>query len=666
MSDLLCWTILAAFNGNADDILAGRADTVEWTDLGSVVRVADGVEAVRGRASETVPVAAGTLRFRLNNDDGAFTPGRTDLLSDWVAATFDTVDDFVDAYPNALTDPDRFTLHGRPVRLRWTPDGGSPTTLWTGIVEAVESGWQGGTRGIVSVRAVDAAALLGQTDMRALPVATILAPGSALWCYPLDESAGPCLDVVGSAAPLQVRAVGTPGLVGAELEFGGSSPGSIPGQVEATVPVMSGGTTTSGWALDTNPRPEFDLPSLEPASLGSTVGLFVWPESVGRTRTALTVLGSGPSSLTIYVTATNALEAVLVDGATTLTLTGPTLPSGAWTHVAVTLADGTGSTVDATLWVDGVAEDVGNIAGLLTGLGRRQVIVGAGDLGATPWEGRLADVHAHTGTLSSTVLGWIAEASTSGEGELSTARAVRLLYAGRALAPVDVVGTAGLSTMSRQHTRGKTLAVALDEVAEAEVASWWPLPGGPVRMGSRQDFYGAGPALTLPAETVDSQTGFDVNTSDVVNAVTVARPGGATFTRRNDASVAQLRERGPGGTTALHVGSDAEAEAWADDVVTRHGWPTPSTDTLAVDVVTMGASVDPEGVLGVDIDQPVRVTGLPDTAPDDQLDFLVAGITDRIGVSGWVRTFNVGRQSMLDAAWILGTDDLNGTAVLGL
>ena len=226
MSDLLCWRIEAAFAGSWRDILVGNTDSIEWTDLTPAVRMVDGVDATRGRTSEDGNVTAGSLRFRLNNDDGQFTPGRPDLLSDWIAATFDSVDDYVAAYPEFLLSPDRVALHGRPIRLVYDP--GTDVVLWTGVVESVESGWSSGIRGFATVRAVDAAAYAGRVTMRALPVAGLTAVEPYVrWVYPLDERDAPCLDLVGpdaagmSAAPLLAHSIGTPGVIGAELTFEG-------------------------------------------------------------------------------------------------------------------------------------------------------------------------------------------------------------------------------------------------------------------------------------------------------------------------------------------------------------------------------------------------------------------------------------------------------------
>ena len=671
MSDLLCWRIEAAFAGSWRDILVGNADTLEWTDLTPAVRMVDGVDATRGRTSEDGNVSAGSLRFRLNNDDGAFTPSRPDLLSDWIAATFDSVDDFVAAYPEFLLSPDRVALHGRPIRLVYDP--GTDVVLWTGVVESVESGWSSGIRGFATVRAVDAAAYAGRVTMRALPVAGLTAVEPYVrWVYPLDERDAPCLDLVGpdgygmSAAPLLAHSIGTPGVIGAELTFEGASPGSIPGEAESTVPVFTGASATSGWCLDTKPRPLFDLPDLQPDGFGSAVSLWVWPGQSGRARTAVAVLGSGTSSLTIRVTSTNLPQAVIRDAGLTLTLTGATpLLAGQWAHLCVNIAYDSGTAVDVDLLVDGTSVATGSLAAPMVGLGRRQIIVGAGDNLSEPWDGRLANVAAHATTLGGPVLDWIVAAGNGGQGELSTERADRVLYAAGAWSAFDATATEGASTMCPQHTKGQSLAAALDVVAQAESASWWVLPTGPIRMGSRADYWDATPAVTLPAITVDAATGFTADEADVVNTVTVTRPGGATVTRRNTESIAWQGERS-GGTVTLHVASDAQAEAYADDVVARYAWPTPRTSTLAVDVLTTQATVDPGDVLAVDVDQVVAVTGLPADAPDTDLEFVALGITDRITADAWIRTFNVGRSELLSDVWILGTSELDDTTILAL
>lgn len=624
-------TVEIAWGATAADLKTGAAIT--WTDITAWVRVQDGVSWSRGRSSEQDTVSAGSLTVTVTTKNAAgvaFHAGNDRRLR-------------------------------TPIRVRWT-SGGVPYTLWVGTVTDWGGGWTNGVRATTRITATDLVARVNAQQLQAMPVQTVLGVGSLAYLYPLDEesSATTVADRTGSpdAPRLSTVQVGT----GGTLSLGvGYSPGSLATEAESTT---AGFTPVD--ASNYKRLAGTNLPSLPAA--GWTVHAMLLPAAYPAAQSTALQWSNPTDATGIAVgltTAGKAIATITAIGGATYTITGATaLSTSTWNHVAVSYAsDGTG-TATLRLYVNGT-EDATAVSSAPLSAGSNPAAVTSVWFGGAGWSGNLANIAAHTATLTATQIGTIAGGRNGWDNETSTARFSRVAAAA---GWTNVTVGTGSSTMGPMPTKGQSLANALQAIADTEIAPWWVAGDGSLQFAGRAARYNAAAAFTIPAAAVSNDTQFSVSDVNMVNTVNATRPGGNQVTRTNAASVATY-DAYPLDVT-LYVRSDADLEDLAAGLANLRAVPQPRSDSIQTDLVTMAASITTvSAATRADVGNLLAVTGLPtDHTTDSTLNAFVEGVADSVNTSGWQRTFNVSPASSF-TVWQLDStiySVLDSTTRLGL
>ncbi len=630
---------------------------IEWVDISCRELLSEGLNGRRGRTGQSETAAAGALTLTLDNAGGVFTPGRGTVLSAYLA-------DLITAQSVPIASlPADVELRDMPIRVTYgLPSASSTQALWAGVVTRVATSWRGGIRPLAQVTAADAVATLNRVPMRQLPVQMILAHDPAA-CWPLDETQPEHAYSAVTAPALRYRTVGS-AFAPTQFEWGyASSPGSQPFNPEKGAAGWLSTGAISGFALDSgriggNTGPAMAVP--DGPTAGGTGHAMVFPGSSNRTMTAVSWQSPTGGTCELGVDATTTPFVRMPWG--TITAADP-VTDGQWHHLAVTI-DWSLLGVAATLYVDGVSAGTSSTSTTFEhSYGARRVQVGASLAPWVPqcWMGQIANVAHHDAILSSTVIADLAEGRNGWTGETTTDRGLRIARAGLRAPTIPDMTDIGMSTMCPSHTSGQTAGQALDDVARTEDSGWWTVPSGLLRVGSRASRWGKPVAVQLAALTVDAGLEFTADSDDRLTEVTATRPNGASVTRRaapSDDGIIYAQ------TTELLVDSDPQLEAWADwAIAPARSTPSPRSESVTVDVVTMAASINEAYVLAVDVDSVIEVVDLPDSAPADTLRLLVVGVSDAITATGWRRTFNVTPAEQYLAFWELDVSQLDSTTI---
>lgn len=609
--------VQVAFGGTPAALKTGASLT--WTDVTAWLRTpAEPLSWSHGRSSESDAVAPGRCTFTLNIRDADGVPfhgGNPVRLRTPVRVLWNAVDG--DDWASEFSD-------------EFGPLGS--VVLWVGTVDDWGAGWVNGVRPYTTVTCSDLVARCNVGSLQALPVATTLAAGSLLWCFPLDEDAGSMTAADRAGVPgaprLTVASTGT----GGAADFGGGySPGSLASEAESTVLTLT--------PTDAGNYRYLSATGLTGMGMGSsfTIHAMLLPAAMGAGMTPIVLTGDNDAKLTIGVTAAGRATFELSCGfGGPLTVTGSTVITATdWTHLAVTITNNGSFDADNTtgqLYVNGVSQGTATATMIYSPLTRLWL----GLLGA--YTGNLANLTAHATVLSAATIARIAGGRTGWAGETTTARFARVAAAA-GWTQVHV-GT-GLSTMSAMPTKGESLAAVLQKIADTEVAPWWIDREGTLRFEGRAYRYAADTAFTLPASVVDPSTQLMQSDAGLVNKLTASRPGGSQVTRLDQASIDAYDEY-PTDLT-LYVTSDADLEQVAAGLIGERATPRTRSDTIDVDLWASQASIGAfaPAVLAEVGDLCIGV-GLPtDHGTSGDLPWFVEGVADVAVASSWRRTYTV-------------------------
>lgn len=618
--------------------------SISWTDVTSSVMLDSGVTFNRGRSGIDTMARPGSLSFTLDNSaqqgtEGRFTLGGTNQVTGL-----------------ALRIPVR-------VRARF-PFAGPYVDLWYGYVEALETGWDNGWRSTVRVSATDR---LARLEKRKLPslirgVQLVDAP-SALWPCDDSEASTSAGEQSGNASvtALATASVGTVGT--ATLTFGEEKLG--PGPDGQSCAVLTTSSTTAGYYLTGS--------GLSDAFTDTqTVEVYFQAAVAGTASRGLVVVhdASFNEIVTISLSATDKLVATTTDAANSLTATvtgTTTVAAGVWNHALVKQTR-VGDTVTVRLFLNGVSQGTPDTYSTASSSATiiRGASISAGALRAAGtgtatglFFGRLADIGVYPTALSTTRItehARVRDTLASYTAETSAAKFTRLgEVAGLSATEYGFSYGSPATTsadMAPFPVGDRSLLDAANEVATAEASAVYLDRSGVLRLASRNKRYGTAVSFTIPATAIDKGTGFATDMGDVVNDVTVSRPGGATARSVDAASVAAYDTHDS--TTTVYLSSDSQAVDMSAFLANLNSQPVPRISGISFDMVASAALVDEATILAAEVGDRFQVTNLPSAStPAATLDLIVDGITDTITATSWRRAFISTQLDASATVWVL-------------
>ncbi|WP_067171210.1 LamG-like jellyroll fold domain-containing protein [Microtetraspora niveoalba] len=248
--------------------------------------------------------------------------------------------------------------------------------------------------------------------------------------------------------------------------------------------------------------------------------------------------------------------------------------------------------------------------------------------------GALAMVGAWRSVLTQTQASTLSNARDGFAGELSGARARRIAaWAGIPAISADT----GSSMMDRHPNREQSPLAALKLIAVSEAGVLFVAGDDSVTLHGRGRRQLPGPpSIVLTADDCAGELGFTMDDQLLVNDVTVNRSG-RTATRVIDQ--ASIEESGGVYTGSIDtlLYTDTEALDRAAYTVATYGHPHPRAGQIVVDAHHL--DMWPQ-LLGSEIGQRMRLSGLPPEASASTLELWCEGIQDEISDSTWRVTFD--------------------------
>ncbi|XVU22538.1 hypothetical protein ACQPZJ_35455 [Actinoplanes sp. CA-054009] len=202
---------------------------------------------------------------------------------------------------------------------------------------------------------------------------------------------------------------------------------------------------------------------------------------------------------------------------------------------------------------------------------------------------------------------------------------------------------AGLSTVlsPRWETDTEVSGLLADTASDGD-GTFFIGPDGSATLHNRGRRLAPGPRWTIsewagsPRYTLDAQY--------VLNSVTAAQDGGIARTLKDDASVRQygLRDK----QVRRNVASADELLSAAGWILHKYTESIPRVDNLEIDASALEAGGNTDATLigfahGADISDRVLLTGLPVSAPADELAYFVEGVNTSVAVDGSKHTYRV-------------------------
>lgn len=452
-----------------------------------------------------------------------------------------------------------------------------------------------------------------------MPVAKLnggwqLGGGGLQWLYGLQEQDGAASAGDSSGGPNRPRLTSTQVGTGGEMVFGfaGVMPEGTAVRFQAESP-GNGLTLGVGSALTSYLAGGWTL-----------VGQFSW---TGATSVQLLRLGgsSGGATVTIAATLTKVTATVADPGGTTVVST-MTATRGNRPHFFALVSHPGDATL--TLHVDG-------------------------DSASKPWR-RLQRAHGLTlGSTANTAahqLAWIgfltralpaAEVADlimlgTGGSERSDRRVARIL---RWLGVAGNLTTEeGLSDVGRQNFGGSQALDLIASVHDVEQGAFFVAGDGRFINHSRAHRRGQSPVLLIDAADIEPD-GFAIQVDEtrVVNDLSLTSTSGETVRVVNEASVLD-HERRTDPKDAVPATTTDELRSAAEWLGWMYGTPEPRVPSITLNLLTHDSAFAQQ-VLGLEIGDLIRVTGLPDQAPASTLDLFVEGFPSEVmSATSWLVT----------------------------
>ncbi|MFF0481059.1 LamG-like jellyroll fold domain-containing protein [Streptomyces sp. NPDC004435] len=205
-------------------------------------------------------------------------------------------------------------------------------------------------------------------------------------------------------------------------------------------------------------------------------------------------------------------------------------------------------------------------------------------------------------------------------------------------------------------------AKALDVIQEAaEDASGYVFMDGDGRLTyhSRSRRQGAfprfrlGDSLGLPYEPGLT---FEMDESQIINEVTFKRPNGSEGVLKDRGSIAAFGRKSRG--LELRLTTDAAVQNAAYSLLNLYSSPVVRCDSVSLNATATPALF--QLALAVEIGDRIKLTDLPDQAPDSSLDFYVEAVSTDVAVNGsaieWHTTLSLSPAGGTDV-WILESSE---------
>lgn len=660
-------------------------DVVDWTDVTSYVRAVDGVTFTRGRTSVGEAPSAGTLSLSLSNADGRFTPGLTTgphgsgvvpRIPVRILAAVDTDGDGVDIPPSSF-DVDFGYEFGTEAGLysdEYDPAyygiGVEVYELWYGFVTDIE--WDPGADVKARIQAADILAQAGKVKCR--PWLT----GRHQSATPTPTYYWPLTDIAGTEAPRTVAGTDDNRLEVKEMSATVSSTAFDFGVVSDLSPDA---TETVAAFTPTYASPGggkiLEHAFVVPASGDVVVSLWF---RVTRTISAgdavhplIAILDKTSDQLPIVLVGVNDTDPgdpnggtlwVQSDGTDCFDYTYGTtnsVPMEQWHHLLLARDQSQTGSLDArmVIYIDGVlmsstSATFGSLTTLTPGDTYRMVVGGHTPNSATAWlSGQLGHLALFDDATDAAALaahlhnrGAGAPTAATRFGELPDVTAQPAAVASWMTADV----TADIP-VTQQPSKGVTLIDLGQQLATTERGNLIATNDGFLRLVSSRARLTDTVALTLDATTdvLSFDGAFAVDDADAVDEVSVTtQPAGATFTgaRVGNASLE---------STTLDVWSDDRVHAQSvADGVANYPASVPKSPRLSVSMEWMSYVGLAGQVLALELGDIIRVTDLPDTAPDTTVDLVIESIDHQKTTIDWVVTFDTS-PGVLAAGGVVGT-----------
>lgn len=616
-----------------------------WTDVTDRVRLADGINITRGRSDEQGSIEPGRLSLTLDNTGGPFTwgyagsPHYPNVLprkrirvrvyegDGWWSNRFDGyIDGWPASFAGVLEQPQvRITATDRLARLGWARQLRDALHEEWGSASYSTDGW-----------------VLDDPGWSILDETTTLA-GGLQWLYGLQESSGSTTagDVSGALgrANLASAQVGT----GGTLEFGAS--GIMP---EGTACQFSPESAGNGVVLTGSASgyvgTEFTLACQ-----------FAW---TGATGAQLVQLGTSPAGrVTISVTPTTVVTTFTAPSGSSATATKTVATGDNRPHLALVSVSGT----TINLHVDALSAATGSVP---TGMGTAQGLTIGGtssaDVHQVAW---VAFSNTSTDAFRAADLGGVGSAAA----ELSGARIQRILGWLRIPTADRFFVQSGQSQVAYQAAGDAEALDLINEVCRVESGRFFASGDGTFTFFDRS-FTGFAWSYSTSVANVDpSEYAMVVDTSGLVNDLTVSRPAGATFRMRDEASIEAYGEFSASDT--YYASDDDTLRDLAAVRLNRYANPVARVPSIKVDLLTEASQFVRQIALSTtDLGTRITLTGLPAaTTPGGvtSLELVVEGIREDISATTHTLAFTTSPSSGL--TWLLDDADrsiLDSTTIL--
>lgn len=595
-----------------------------WVDLTDRLDLSAGVTITRGRQDEFSVIQPSTMSLTLDNSDGELTAGNT-------GSAF---------YPNVLPH--------RKIRVSYVhPDSGAVQYRFTGYVEEWPCEWpNGGSYSQAQITAVDRLARIGaKRPMRSVIEEAILDLSPTIY-YPMGEpenstSAGNASGNA-DAHPLTVLQIGA----GGSLEFGtatGPPTDALPAPTFTPASasnglVLTAATPLLGAVFSLTLRANFLTSAAGPQTIARLVNRY-------GDYLALSVDASGYLAVTEYHSFT---------AWTSVALASAGVVNDGLTHDAAVVQSKVGSTITTTLYLDGVAVGSSSYSNPFL-IDHRSIRVGGHN--GSLFSGTISHVAAYRTALTAAEVAGIYEATSTGfEGDSSDERIARYAsWAGIATAEMDL--DAGSSeSICFTDTTGQSVLQAMQDVAQTEGGRLFINGAGQLVFHSRSRAYdNPAAAASVDATLLGEDARFSMSTQGLVNDVTGKRPTGPEV-RVLDADSIEAYGVSAQSVTLL-VTSDTEVADAVNWRVQGNKDPQVRLPSARFDLYTETSGYQAQ-LRGLELGDRITVTGLPSQAPASEVDLVVEGYSETIGLTGWDLTANLSNFSTVQA--LVLDDDVYG------